>query len=236
MAKLTLLGMVQDILNDMDSDPANSIDDTEESLQVAQIVKTAYFKLASRRDDWPFLKTLTTLTGLGDVTNPTKMQFPTNLNKVYWIKYNKKSVQYLEPEEFKKMVDERTAQTGVVNSSGYIINADPQYWTTYDDDFVFFDGRNSAVDTTLQASKSAVYGILVPSWNHVDGFVPTLPEKMFPILLADAKGTAFLALKQQANAKEEDFARRGMARAQNTAYRNDKGEPTTNKGVSYGRK
>lgn len=234
--KMTLLEMVQSILNDTDSDPANSIDDTEESLQVASIVRDAYFKLASRRDDWPFLKSLTQLTGLGDAANPTKMRFPEGVNKVYWLKYNKKDVTYLEPKDFKDMLDKRVETDGVVNAGGYILNADPAYWTTYDDDYVFFDGYNSAVDSTLQQSKSACYGILIPPWTHEDGFVPTLPEKMFPTLLADAKGTAFLVLKQQANEKEENFAQRGMSRAQNSAYRNDKGEPTTNKGVNYGRK
>ena len=85
MAKLTLLQMTQDILNDMDSDPVNSIDDTDESIQVAQIVKTTYFNITSQRD-WPFLRTLSALTGLGDTNNPTKMQIPTTSNKIHSIK------------------------------------------------------------------------------------------------------------------------------------------------------
>lgn len=228
--------MVQDILNDMDSDSVNGIDDTTEASQVAQIVKTSYFKLVNSRDDWPFLRTLTTLTALADTSNPTKMQIPSSLNKVYWIKYNKKNVEYLPPADFKHIVDTRTEQSGVVNSSGYIINADPSYWTSYDDDYIYFDSYDSDTDSTLQASKSAVYGIAVPSWTHSDGFTPTLPEKMFPILVADAKSTAFLVLKQQANQKEEDFARRGKNRMQNSAYRVDAGESKYNTGVNYGRK
>ena len=42
MAKMTLLAMVQDILNDMDGDEVNSISDTVEAEQVAQIIKTTY--------------------------------------------------------------------------------------------------------------------------------------------------------------------------------------------------
>lgn len=233
---MTLLEMTQDILNDMDSDPVNAIEDTDESMQVAQIVRTAYDKLVTSRDDWPFLRTLTALTGLGDTDHPTKMRIPTGLNKLYWVKYNKKNVSYLSPKDFQDLLDTRTAQASVVDSSGYILNADPLYWTTFDQDYIYFDGYDSATDTTLQESKSTAYGIVVPSWTHTSGFTPTLPPKMFPTLLADAKGTAFLTLKQQANPKEEAYARTGLARFQNAAYKADNAEPAYNTEVNYGRK
>lgn len=237
MAKMTLLEMVQDILNDMDSDEVSSIDDTTESIQVAQIVKTAYFKLLTARDDWPFLRTLTSFNGLSDLDNPTKMEMPESLNKVYWVKYNKKPVDYLDPEQFKHMLDTRTELADVVDSDGYIINADPRYWTTYDDNEVVFDGYDSDVDSTLQESKSDVYAIVMPLWVHEDSAVPAkLPEKMFPTLLADAKGTAFLTLKQQANSKEENYAQKGRVRFQNASFRADSAETKSNTGINYGRK
>jgi hypothetical protein len=236
MAKMTLLEMTQDILNDMDSDSVNSINDTTESLQVAQIVKTTYFKLVSTRDDWPFLRTLTAFTGLGDTTHPTKMQIPDTVNKVLWVKYNKKEVGYLSPEEFTYILDNRTAQAGVVDANGFVLNADPVYYTSYDDQYVIFDGYNSSVDTTLQQSKCAVYASTAPAWTHTDSFVPVLPEKMFPVLLADAKGTAFLTLKQQGNAKEEEFAKIGKHRFQNTAVKVAPATPKTNSSIDYGRR
>jgi hypothetical protein len=39
MAKMTVLDMVQDIMSDMNSDNVNDINDTPESLRVAQIIK-----------------------------------------------------------------------------------------------------------------------------------------------------------------------------------------------------
>ena len=54
MAKMTLLEMTQDILSDMDSDEVNSIATTSESLQIAQIIKTAYYNIIDGRD-FPFL-------------------------------------------------------------------------------------------------------------------------------------------------------------------------------------
>ncbi len=219
----------------MDSDDVNSIDDTVESAQVAEIVRECYEDLATQRD-WTWLRSLTSFTGLADTSNPTKMLIPASVNKVLWVKYNEKEVEYLDPKDFKDLIDQRVEQTGVVDANGYVINADPQYWTTYDDNYATFDGYDSSTDTTLQTSKCDAYCVTVPTWTHEDSFTPTLPEKMFPMLLADAKGTAFLQLKQQANAKEEAKARRGRARFQNEAKRAKAQESFTNTSVDYGRK
>lgn len=234
--KKTLLEIVQEILNDMDSDSVSAITDTEEAAQVASIVRTTYWKLIGLRDDWPFLRTLTTLTALGDTDNPTKMRIPTDMNKVEWIKYNKKDVTYLPPAEFKHIIDTRTEEADVVDANGFGLAADPLYWTSYDEDYVVFDSRDSDDDATLQASKSAVYGIVHPTWTHDGTATPNLPAKMFPAFIADAKGTAFLTLKQQANAKEEEYAKKSFARFKSTAWRNRNGDPKTNSGVDYGRK
>jgi hypothetical protein len=232
--KLTLLQMVQDILNDMDSDSVNSIDDTEESLQVAQIVKTTYFNLTSQRD-WSFLRAKDNLTGLGDTSNPTKMQIPTDFDKVIWVKYNQLDVCWLSPKEFQDILDERDEDEDNVLTGGFRNDKAPQWWTSFDDNFIFFDSHDVDVDTTLQESKAVFYGTIIPTWTASDAFVPTLPAKMFPTLLAGAKATAFSTLKQVANASAESFAGRGVVRAQNEQWRVKDAEARPNK-RSYGRK
>lgn len=232
--KMTLLEMTQNILDAMDSDEVNAIGDTTESRQVAGFVKEAYFDLVAQRD-WPFLKFYGSLTALGDVSHPTKMEFPTNVDKVYWIKYNKKEIKFLDPKTFQNMLDLRSAQTGVIDLNGYIINADPVYWTTFDDNFVYMDGYDSSVDTTLQASKSTAYMLLSPDWTHEDEFTPTLPNKMFPQLLADAKGTSFLNMKQTAHQKEERKSQRLRVRMQKESTIADPAETKTNLDINYGR-
>lgn len=234
MAKLTLLEMTQDILNDMDSDPANSIDDTEESLQIAQIIKTTYFNIIDQRD-WPFLRTLGQLTGLADASNPTKMLIPETTNKIIWIKYNKKDVTYLEPKQFKDLIDGRAAGTTGIDANGYRTDADPVYWTSYDDQYVIFDGRDDNVDSTLQTSKSVVFATIVPTWSATDGFIPSMPAKMFTTLLAAAKAQAFSTLKQISNPAAESIASRGLVRAQNEAFKVKDAESKSNK-INYGRK
>lgn len=234
MAKLTLLEMTQRILSSMDSDEVNSIDDTVEAGQVALIVRESYEDLVSQRN-WPFLCSLSNLTGLGDTDNPTKMQIPEDTNEVLWIKYNKKDVSYMEPKAFKDMLDQRSVQAGLIDENGYGLTSDPTYWTTYDDNYIIFDSYDSDEEATLVGSKAVMYGVMVQPWTHEDDFVPNLPEKMFATLVADAKGTAFLQLKQQANAKEETKARRGKARFQSEAKRTAATEHST-AGPNYGRR
>lgn len=235
MAKLTLLDMTQNILSAMDSDVANSIDDTVEAVQVAELVKEAFFDLMSQRE-WPFLFTLASLEALGDVNNPTKMKIPETWNKIKWVKYNKQEVEYLAPEEFKHIIDNRTETANVTDANGYAINRDPKYWTSYDDVYIHFDGYNKTVESTLQASKSVGYAGLQPTWTHSDTFIPAIPEKFFPTLLSEAKAQAFINLKQQQNVREERKAQRGRMTMRNEAWKNEYGEIKYNTKVNYGRK
>jgi hypothetical protein len=233
--KLSLLDMTQNILSALDSDAVSSIDETVEAVQVAEIIKESYFELISQRD-WPFLFQLGTLQALGDLNNPTRMRIPDTWNKIKWVKYNKKDVTYMEPEAFTDMIINRKEQAGVINSAGYVINQDPVYWTSYDDTVLVFDGYDSSVDSTLQASKSLSYGTVQATWQHIDSFVPNIPEKFFPTLLAEAKSQSFVNLKQQANAREERKATRGRMAMRNEAWRNENGEAKYNRKVNYGRK
>ena len=218
----------------MDSDPVSSIDETVESIQVADLVKEAFFELLSQRD-WPFLFELGELISLGDTSNATKMKMVDTWNKIKWIRYDKVEVAYLSPADFTDMIDQRTIQAGVVNSAGYALNRNPSYWTSYDDEHIIFDSYNSTVESTLSQSKTKVYAAVAPVWVHVDTFTPNIPEKFFPTLLAEAKAQSFINLKQQANNREETKAQRGRMTMRNEAWRNEYGEITYNKKVNYGR-
>ena len=69
----------------------------------------------------------------------------------------------------------------------------------------------------------------------MDNFVPNIPEKFFPTLLAEAKSQAFVNLKQQANAREERKATRGRMAMRNDSWKNEQGEVKFNTRVNYGR-
>jgi len=225
MPKLTLLEMTQDILSDMDSDNVNSISDTIESLQVAQIIETTYYEILSNRY-WPHSTDLIRLEASGTASRPTHMKIPDVVTVVHWIKYDKREnvgdkkkllpVEYLTPLEFVEYTYSRDSEDSaiqeVTDPSNIVLlirnDRAPTYWTSFDDEWVVMDAFDSSVDSTLQASKSVAHGEKEPTWTTSDSFVPDLPIHAFPFLLAEAKSVCFNTLKQAANPKAEQQATR----------------------------
>lgn len=222
--KMSLLDMTQDILNDMDADEVDSIDDTVESQQVANIIKTVFNDMISNRD-WPHLKRLRNLDASGLTSKPTHMRLPDGSKKVVDVRYDKaklgettkryEPVTYLYPDEFldytnKRRTDADNVQEVIENGARIMILTDkaPSYYTSFDDEYLVFDSFNSEVEDTLMDSKTQVTMYVEPGWTHSDSFVPNLPEEAFSALLAEAKSTAFYVLKQMTNEKAEQVSRR----------------------------
>lgn len=223
--KMSLLEMVQDIMSDMSSDAVNYIDETEESLQVVQIIKSTYNEMMTRRE-WPHLQRLLTLSSYGSVNHPTLMIPPENLRRLEWINYNRRSaaapqdnfqpVKYLAPNNFVQLTNTRNiANPGVllvVLPSGTTIrvlnNVPPSYWTSFDDSLVVFDSFDRSIENTLQGPQSQCMAHVYPTWETIDTFVPDIPTHLFPALLAEAKSACFYTLKSQANEKAEQQSSR----------------------------
>ena len=223
MAKLTLIEIVQDILNDLDSDSVNSLNDTIESQQVAQIVKTCYQGMIANRN-WPHLRQMGQLDSSGDNNKPNYLRVPDSWKEMILFKYDKKKISdtqlriedvtYKEPDSFLRLISQRNSGlptiTTVTDFSGVklLIQNDlaPTYWTSFDDQYIVTDSYDSAIDTTLQKSKTQCMAYVDPTWTHTDAFIPDLPSEAFSALLEEAKSTAFIALKQSNNPKAEQKA------------------------------
>lgn len=238
--KMTVLEIVKDILSDMDSDAVNSINDTVESLQVAQILQTTYFNIIDGKD-WPWLYNLFQLNASGTVAKPTHMQLPVDIIEVSWLKYNKKTstetrtkfadVSYKTPEEFMKLTNEKDSSSStiqvVTDYSGLTINIQnnkaPQYFTSFDDEYLVFDSFDNTVDSTLQASKSQCFGKRYPTFTMADNFTPDMPVQSFSHLLNETKSVSFLTLKQAQNPKAEQHSISQRRRMSQEAWRIKKG-------------
>jgi len=241
MPQLTLL--------EMDSDEVNSINDTVEALQVAQIIKTTYFEILND-GDWPHLGQLMQLEASGSSAKPTHMTVPDAVRYMKWIKYNKKNttdtkdkyaeVTYLAPEEFLDKLNYRDSSADnikvVSDDSGVQLlvldDTAPTYYTSFDNDTIVFDSYDSVVDATLRKSKTQTYVYKEPTFSMVDTYTPDLPSKAFPYLLAEAKSVAFNVLKQSANPKEEQRSARQKRRLSQERWRLEGGITYAN----YGRR
>ena len=241
---MTLLDIVQDIMSDMDSDEINSISDTAESLQVAQIVKTTYYNIIDGKD-FPWMYELFQLNTSGTTSRPTHMSLPEDIIDLKWIKYNNKKstdtknklekVIYKTPEDFINIVDSRDSSSSnisvITDPSDITINIytdrGPMYFTSFDDETLVFDAYDSAKETNLTNSNTQVYGKRSVTFTLSDSFTPDLPVQMFSYLLNEAKSTAFLTLKQMANQKAEQQSVSQRRRMSQEAWK------ITN-GITYG--
>ena len=233
--KLTLLEIVQDIMNDLDADEVNSIGDTAESTQVAAIVKSTFYELISRHD-WPHLKSLGQLTSVADTTKATMLKIPEDTSRMDGLTYNRKRLgearnrwevlNYKEPEDFLRTANsyistEDNVQDVVLPGGATIgVKNDkaPQHWTSFDEEYIVLDSFDSDVESTIQGLNTQVMFYRTPSWSVSDTFVPDMPTEAFPGLIAEAKSAAALRLNQAADEKAEQQAVRQHRRMSNQSW------------------
>lgn len=259
--KLTLLQLTQNILSSLNSDEVNSISDTPESLQVAEVIRTTYFNIVSRVGTEEHYQLLQLDPSL-DPTTPVMMYVPQGVSDVKWIKYFNSNplssppttsthgvnvdivpglpsaapaapgyteVRILPVEDFLDEVSSfniydynvatftfNDASNNFTNahSFNYKVDQQPSNCCIISNFYVIFDSYDRTQDTTLQASKSQMYGQIIPVFTMSDNFVPNLAEEQFPLLLNEAKSLAFFEIKQSPHPKAEQEAKRGWGYVQ----------------------
>lgn len=225
MAKMTLLDIVQEILSDMNSDNVNSISDTIEAQQVANIVRRTFYNLYNDRV-WPHTTRLLRLNSSSDNTRPTHMTLDEDVIRIDVVKYNKQKsaaskldyddIIYKTPEEFLDFVMKRDSKKANMmtvmdyNGTPLIIQTDaqPTYYTSFDDEHIVFDSYDKMIDDILQHSKTQVIGLVEPEFLLQDAFVPDIPTKAFPYFVNEAKSTAFIKIKEVFSQKDEQSSGR----------------------------
>jgi len=233
MRKMTLLEMTQNILSSMNSDEVNSIGDTIESMQVAEEIRNTFYDLYSNRDITEF-ESLVNLESVADPTTPNRLILPLNVLHIKWLKYRNyrtsdaakfETIDYLPPEEFiRRIIDMSNDNNNYIDvplvSTSPITysiknNSCPSFYTIFDqDNTLVFDSYDADEESYLTGSNAIAWGISAADFDLEDDAVPPIDAGLFPHLLAEAKSACFINVKEVANSKEEQRARRQLVRSQ----------------------
>lgn len=267
--KQNLLAMTQDILSSLSSDQVNSVGDTDESLQVATIIKQKYFDIINRVP-LPDHELLIQLDPSIDLDIPVLMYVPDAVGEITWIKYfdnnttgtgtssafihdlnlditssgaagttipGYTNVQIMSNLEFINRVTQFNPNENNVTSYNFTEGDTKAYTLYFKNDrtpecctiiknyYILFDCYDSAVDDTLQASKTMAMGRIIPVFRMEDDFIPELPEDQFQLLFNEAKTLAFFELKQQPHQLSMQEAKRGWSNVQKTKYITERPTP-----------
>lgn len=239
--KRTLLDLTQNILSSLSSDEVNSISDTTESMQVAEIIKTTYFNIISRSKMTSHSQLIQLNPSL-DSTSPVLMYIPDGIGRIEWLKYFDSRltgsanepmgytyVTILPIQEFIDTINqlnpnEDNVESFVFNDTNnnyngsytfyYKNDKQPALCTILSDYYVIFDSYDATLDSTLQDTKTMAYGLIIPTWTMTDSFIPNLTDEQTALLLNEAKSLAFFELKQMIHTKAEQEAKRGWTSIQ----------------------
>jgi hypothetical protein len=225
MAKMTLLTIVQDVLNDINGDEVSSIDDTVEALQIAQIAKSTYLAMMSNRN-WSHLRKSIILTPSSNTSKPTHMYIKAAVKEMCFINYDKREstnvkseytkMLWKEPDDFLKLVNaydetqDNVMQVVDENGMDLYIKTDehPTYYTSFNDTTVVFNSYDSSRESHLQSTYIQAMAYVMPDWRSGDDSIPDLPDEAFSALVEEVKSRASLKLRQVQDVKSETESRR----------------------------
>jgi len=221
--KKTVLEYVKNCLSVMDSDEVDSITDTVESQQVANLLQECFFEFINR-EEWTWLQQPVTLDGtITGPTRPTQVGIDDNIKKIMYVAYDVSStglfeyreLHYLSPVDFVKKFsrggDDKVAVT--VGSFKFYIDTSrqPEYWTSFDDENIVVDAYKASVETYVDSDKFSVYGVVIPSFTVDDDHVPDVPVAVVPMLQHTLNAAAMLYFKQTSSPVDEQRIVRQLA-------------------------
>jgi len=249
VAKQTLLQIVQDILSSLNSDGVNSITDTREAQQIAVECRRVFFHMVNSKI-WPSTQGLMQLDSSIDLSRPNFLTLKEEVVHMDDIKYDCRkaisdppsyqSITYLDYRDFLEEVMNRNPAdarvTTVMDYKGtplFIYNdAAPTYFTCFDNKHIVFDSFDSAVDGTVQASKTQAFSRVEPEFVLANDFIPDIPSHLFSYYTTECLAWSFVMIKEMANEKVELVAAEQKAWLANHKHR-VKGQPYY---PNYGRK
>lgn len=215
MAQKTLLEVVQTYLTYIDGFEVDSIYDSVEARQAAQICLHVLDTVLDKDRDLQYKTVIRTLDTIGDNTKPTLMRIPQEVMRIHdsLVYYNTaetgvlfEPVQYVDPKYFLDITNSvpstlENAEVITVNGAQIVVlnNRHPLHFTTFDDQILVFDSYNKNVDTVLQPSKTKVISSEKTEFVLSDNFVIPLPERMLSGYVDTCINECIVALRATQN-------------------------------------
>lgn len=257
MAKYTLLEVVQGYLTATDGFPVNSIDDSIEAQQIADIAELIFDEVIADIRDWGRARNIVQLDSVADSTKPNYLKLPSDVIRINEsiVRYNKNTgvsgqttlkyeeVKYLRPDEFLEYINARsTNETNseiITDYSGvqFVVKNTkaPSYYTSFDDTYLVFDSYDKDVDTVLQASKTQCIATVTKAFSKTDSYVIDLPEWFQPHFAQLVRARASEYLREEPLFSDKRKGEAGLIRAR-TKYGTVGNAGTKGRRKHYGRR
>ena len=231
--KQTLLEIVQRVAEFIDGETINSINDTREATQIANIVKETYQYLLQTRE----INTRDNIVHFNDVLlteeKPNYLTYQDTVFEIFDLQYKDLTdgrysrVQYVDPDVFLQKAlsldpnEEHVVQVKDYSGIYYYIRNDkqPAYYTSFDDLHIAFDSYNADVEDTIHDNNVIAQGRYMPEFKLEDDFVANMAPQHFPLLLSKCKEIAGVELKEYTNPLESDRANKLMIITNKLAHR-----------------
>ncbi len=254
MIRYTLKEMTDLILSSIDGDEVDSILDTVESTQVALLIKSVYYDLATDLS-LPEHETLFELNATSSAT-PGVLEIPDNVTRMDWFKYDNQTTEthkkYLPVDlcslqEFLSYQQNLTAGGTNIESMTVSLNSESHDFLIYNDRFptlytvigdktIICNAYHSTYDTdNLLKAKTQCHGIVYPTFTMTDAFAVDLDPTQFSLLINRSKVRAFAEIKQAQNVEAAGEARRQSVKVQKFKRRQERLSEIT-RAPKYGRK
>lgn len=228
MARYTLIQVVQDVQNTLEVERDDTIGETTLGDDIVLHIRNVYEDFVSygqfRRFEYAGR-----LVSDSNPSRPTKLNLPTNTVGVSDLKYRRLDasgkkvwgdVKYLTPNEFLHFVQSRdntatNIQTTLTEDNVELfIRRDqaPQYWTSFDERYIYCDAFDSTQDSTLQEIKTLCTLEKAAVFVASDTFdFQPLPTHAFPAFLARCRAKCADVYGNGASEFDVQEATRGLA-------------------------
>lgn len=224
--QLTLLQVVQQYLDATSGFYVDSIFDTDESQQVANISERIYYEMVQDFPHLLFVQKDVTLDSISDPTKPNFLLIPKEVQSIKdsELYYNisesgdlqYRALKYCSPLEFMSITAQYSSKdtsvdviTGFDNQKMGVINDEwPQYFTSFDGEHIVTNSYNSEYETTIQASKTRILVSQMPVFLQQDEFIIPVPQHLSSTYMSMVLDECFNLVYQQPNAKISQKARK----------------------------